>query len=192
MIKAEITDHLLSDIIDLYNWHHVTKKQRVTYIMMHNWVGSYFANYKLKGNNETAYNFHRKVCTGRLRFQIFTKSIPFLELIVGHSLGCVLYSYQPIEIYARVREITRNMAADEISVQIHAGQPYKFIEIIEDHFTSKFGINEGDLNTLKKILGLNLTYQLPSDLDCDTITKEIINTYFHFQPAGIVRRIYTE
>jgi hypothetical protein len=178
MIKIQLSDHLLLDIEQLANWFQATQEKPLTQLVIHNWVGSYFTHFQLQGANPFCYEFHLEICRGEHSFEKYTDRVPFLKEIVGHSLGCVMFSHQPVEIFARVRNTTRELAYEEIKSHIAEGNKLKFVDIIQSHFESEYGIHQDEFNILKEILGLKQAFRLPSDVDCYSITEEIIKRYF--------------
>lgn len=178
MIKIQLSNHLLFDIQELTNWYQNTQEKPLTQLTIHNWVGSYFTHFILQNANPFSYDFHLEVCRGEHSFEKFTDRVPFLKEIVGHSLGCVMFSHQPVVIFARVLNTSRELAYEEIKSHVADGNKFKFVEIIQSHFESEYGIHQDEFNILQEILGLKQAFRLPSDVDCYGITEEIIKGYF--------------
>lgn len=189
---TQATDHILLDIFELAKWHHFEKKVPVTSLMFQNWIGSYYTHFQVMGGHPIAFEFHQDVCKGVHRFEKYTSRVPFLEEIVGHSLGCVLFSYQPLEIFARATNQTREQAFEDILQYAAEGEKFKYVQIIQWHFQTQYGIFEDEFNILQGILGLNQFYKLPQFTECEALADEIIDNHFKSEYTGLFRRIYTD
>lgn len=180
-----VDEELVSDILDLYNWHFLTKNITVTKTMMINWVGSYLAHHVLQGNNPMSEEFHKDVCKGEHAFDHLTSKVPFLEPIISKSFGCTLFSWQPFEIFAQTTNQSREEAGKEIWNHKINREPLKYIDIIESHFKEDYGIDDMEFKALSGLLGLKHIYNLPTETKCIEIAETIIQDNFIFKPTGI-------